>query len=393
MHLSEKVKWGLTIGLFVTAGLALIVGSIVKSESPWGMALRWVLTAALLFVVLKMLTPLLGLIAMVGFIPIWRGVLADIVAKPFMSLYMGGSTEPDPHPAYSVAYARRKQGKYHEAVMEVLKQLERFPNDFEGQLALAEIQAQDLKDLRAAEMTIERLCAQKGHTEKNIAFALYSMADWHIQIGHDGPAAQRNLEQIMRLFPESEFAGGAAHRIGHLSSMEILLPPEERKKFTLTEAPRDLGLRPSQEMPKPIELGGAEKAAEYVHHLEQHPLDAEVREKLAVLYADHYRRLDLAADQLEQLIDQPSQQPRLIVHWLNLLADLQVRCGADYETVRRTVLRIVERDPAAPAAQVARNRLDRLRLEFKSRQENQSVKMGTYEQRLGLKEGLPRREL
>ena len=52
-----------------------------------------------------------------------------------------------------------------------------------------------------------------------------------------------------------------------------------------------------------------------------------------------------------------------------------------------------EDEEAAPAAQVARNRLDRLRLEFKSRQENQSVKMGTYEQKLGLKEGSPRRQL
>jgi TolA-binding protein len=392
MHLSEQVKWTLTIGFFGCAGLALIIATIVKSESPWGMALRWVLTAGLLVVVLK-LTPLLALIAMVGFIPIWRGVLADIMAKPFMSLYTGGSTEPDPHPAYSVAYARRKQGRFHDAVMELLQQLERFPNDFEGQMALAEIQAQDLKDLRAATMTVERLCAQKGHAAKNIAFALYSMADWHIQVGHDGPSARRYLEQIIERFPESEFAAGAAHRIGHLSSMEILLPPGERKKFTVSEAPKDLGLRPSQEMPKPAETSGAEKAAEYVRHLEQHPLDTEVREKLAVVYADHYRRLDLAADQLEQLIAQPSQSPRLIAHWLNLLADLQVRCGADYETARQTVQRIIDRDPSAPAAQVARNRLDRLRLEFKSRQENQSVKMGTYEQKLGLKEGSPRRQL
>ena len=83
---------------------------------------------------------------------------------------------------------------------------------------------------------------------------------------------------------------------------------------------------------------------------------------------------------------------RLIAHWLNLLADLQIRCGAGYETVRQTVQRIVDREPTAPSAQIARNRLDRLRLEFKAREQNQSVKMGTYEQNLGLKEGLPHRQ-
>src|SRR5262249_48479954 len=137
-------------------------------------------------------------------------------------------------------------------------------NDFEGQIALAEIQAQDLKDLRAAAMTIERLCAQRGHPAKNVAFALYSMADWHLQIGHDGPSARRDLEKIVELFPESEFAAGAAHRIGHLGSMEILIPPEERKRFTVAEGPRNLGLRPDREVAAPAEMGGAEKAAEYV---------------------------------------------------------------------------------------------------------------------------------
>src|SRR5690348_18087515 len=55
-------------------------------------------------------------------------------------------------------------------------------------------------------------------------------------------------------------------------------------------------------------------------HLEQHPLDTEAREKLAVIYADHYHRLDMATDELEQLIQQPNQPSRLVVRWLNLLA-------------------------------------------------------------------------
>jgi len=388
MQLSEKVRWGLTIALFATAGVTVLVLSIVKAEDRWKMVLRWVLTGGLLLLILKVLSPMLGLIAMVCFIPIWRRAIASLIANPVASLYTGGNTEPDPHPAYSVAYARRKQGKYHEAVMELQKQLERFPNDFEGQLALAEIQAHDLKDLPAAAMTVDRLCAQRGHADKNIAFALYSMADWYLQVGQDGPSARRYLEKIIDLFPNSEFAAGAAHRVGHLANMEILIPPEQRKKFIVSEGPKNLGLQPARETAGPAETTGAQKAAEYVHHLEQHPLDTDIREKLAVLYADHYHRLDLAADQLEQLVDQPNQPARSIAHWLNLLADLQIRCGEGYDTVRQTVQRIIERDPTAPSAQIARNRLDRLKLEFKAREQNQSVKMGSYEQNIGLKKGL-----
>src|SRR6185369_5276674 len=125
--------------------------------------------------------------------------------------------------------------------------------------------------------------------------------------------------------------------------------------------------------------------ADYVKHLEQHPLDTDAREKLAILYVDHYQRLDLARDQLEQMINQPAQPARLIAHWLNLLADLEIRSGCDYDTVSQTVQRVVDLDPESPAANVARNRLAKVRLELKSKEEKQPVKLGTYEQNIGLK--------
>jgi hypothetical protein len=132
-------------------------------------------------------------------------------------------------------------------------------------------------------------------------------------------------------------------------------------------------------------------AAECVKHLEQHPLDTEARERLAVIYADHYGRLDLATNELEQMIEQPNQPGRLVVHWLNLLADLQIRGGAGFAAAQQTLQRIVERDPKAAAAEIARHRLALLKLEMKSKEKSQAVKLGSYEQNIGLKQGLPRR--
>ena len=108
----------------------------------------------------------------------------------------------------------------------------------------------------------------------------------------------------------------------------------------------------------------AQLAAVHVKHLEQHPLDAEVREKLAIIYAEHYQRLDLATLELEQLIEQPEQPAKRVAYWLNLLADLQIRLGSDYETVRPTLEKIVERFPDLPVAEMAQTRLDRLKLEL-----------------------------
>ena len=376
-----------------------------RSDDPARLVFRWVLTLPVIGVLIFWVGPMVadgGYTAAFAGIPatavcgialaiIWRHSLANLAAKPFTSLYDGGSQEPIPKPAYSVAQAKQKQGKYLEAIAEARKQLDRFPTDVEGQMLIAQVQAEDLKDLPAAELTIQRFCEQPGHAPQNTVFALYSLADWHLQIAQDREAAQRHLEKIIELFPESEFALGAAHRIAHLGSPDMLLAPHEEKKFAVPEGVRNLGLLRDPDHLRPVETNPEEVAAACVKHLEQHPLDTEAREKLAVIYADHYGRLDMAASELEQMIGQPNQPGRLVVHWLNLLADLQIRGGTGYETARATLQRIVDRDPNAAAAEVARRRLALLKLEIKAKEKSQGVKLGSYEQNIGLKMGLPRR--
>ncbi len=404
-HAWQIIRAVFTILIPVVVFGGLIVLTVIKAEDPARMAFKWVLTLIVLGFMVFKVAPIVGqggyggafggipLAAVCGLTLafIWRHTIASWVADPIGSLYDGGTTAPDPHPAYSVAQSRQKQGKYLEAVAEIQKQLEKFPADFEGHLMMAQIQAEDLNDLQAAEMTIQRLCAQPGHAPRNIAFALYSMADWHLAIGQDREAAQRNLEQVSALLPESEFALGAAQRIAHLADREMMMSSHDRKKIILKEGVKNIGLLAHSDHFRPAESDPALVATEYVKHLEEHPLDTEAREKLAVLYADHFSRLDMATSELEQLIQQPNQPSRLVVRWLNLLADLQVRGGADYETVRATIQRIIDRDPKAAAANVAQNRLAKVKLELKAQQKNQAVKLGSYEQNIGLKQGLPHR--
>ena len=379
----------------------VFVRCLKRSDDPARLIFKWILTVPVVLGMLFWVGPLatqseggafigVPLIAACGLVltAIWRHNLAELAAKPFTSLFDGGSEPPTPKPAYSIAQSRQKKGNYLEAVAELRKQLDRFPTDVEGQMLLAQIQAEDLKDLQAAELTIERFCAQPGHARQNIVFALYSLADWHLQIGQDREAAQRDLQKVIDLFPESEFALGAAQRIAHLGSTEMLLAPEDRKKFVVTEGVRNLGLLHDWGHLKPAEANPEQLAAEYVKHLERHPLDMEAREKLAIIYADHYGRMDLATGELEEMIAHPHQPGRLVVHWLNLLADLQVRHGADYEAVRETLQRIVDRAPDGAAAELARHRLALLKLEMKSNDKSQAVKLGTYEQNIGLKRGL-----
>src|SRR6059058_3587626 len=233
MSLTWEFIRGLLI-IILAVGIAgtIVTYSVMKADDPGQMIFKWIVTSGILALMYFWVLPMVGqggYGAAFGGIPatatcglalaiIWRHEIAGLIANPFASLYDGGNEEPDPRPAYSVAQARQKQGRYLEAVIEIRKQLDRFPTDFEGHMLLAEVQAEDLKDLPAAEMTIRQLCSQSGHAPINIVFALYSMADWHLKYGQDRDAAQRSLQQIIDTFPDTEFALVAAQRIARLTS-------------------------------------------------------------------------------------------------------------------------------------------------------------------------------
>jgi TolA-binding protein len=317
---------------------------------------------------------------------IWVPVLADWVSNTLGSLYTGGNQEVEPKPFYSVFRAMRLKGKYFDALAEVRRQLDKFPNDFEGHMLLAELQAENLNDLPGAEVTIHRCCNLPEQSPGHISFALNKLADWHLGLTKDREAAQCALEKMIELLPGTEMALRASQRIGHLADTEMLLSPHNRERIEVKKGVRDLGLVKGNDGRLRLPETDVEKeAAEYVAQLEKHPLDTHAREKLADIYAKHYHRLDLAINELEQLIQQPNHAARKVVHWLNFLADLQVQEGADHETVRATLQRIIDLFPESAGAQTAQRRIDTLNLELRSRDKNRSVQLGEYEQDIGLK--------
>ena len=102
-------------------------------------------------------------------------------------------------------------------------------------------------------------------------------------------------------------------------------------------------------------------AAAFVRHLEQHPHDSAIREKLAVLYARHFKRLDLATLEFEKLINGPLHSEQQVVRWLKLLAKMQIELHASVASVERTFDRILELYPHDPEANAARQRLEQVR--------------------------------
>ena len=64
---------------------------------------------------------------------------------------------------------------------------------------------------------------------------------------------------------------------------------------------------------------------------------------------------------------------------------LQIQAGKDYPAVKETLQRIIDREPNVAAAEIARHRLALLKLEMKGKENRDSVKLGSYEQNIGLK--------
>src|ERR1051325_4867022 len=208
------VKWLLTV--LVGGWVIWKAGLLRESEASWT----------------HVIVALVGGLCLAA---LWRRSIASVFAKPFTALYDGGDAEIEPQPYYSVTEAKRKRGRYAEAVAEARKQLDRFPTDFTGQMMIAEIQAENLNDLPGAEVTIQRLCEQPGHAPRNIALALGTLADWHLKYGLDREAAQQDLEQIIARLPGTEFALSAEQRIAHLATREQMLAPHERKVYAVPE--------------------------------------------------------------------------------------------------------------------------------------------------------------
>jgi TolA-binding protein len=322
----------------------------------------------------------------------WTPHLSDFLVSPLTSIFDGGNEPPERKPMYSIAMTKRNRGKPREAVEEIRRQLEQFPNDFEGVMMLARIQAEDLADLSGAENTLNHFSEWPAAPVKQVAAAYTQMADWHLKSA-DAESARAALQKIIARFPDSESALQAELRIAHLSEAEkMMLAKHDRQDMAVPEGAHNVGLLDSTEFLKPQEVEPGKLAAAHVKHLAEHPNDTEVREKLALIYAKDFKRLDLATMELAQLINEPKHKPKQVAHWLNMLANFQVELGADMPAVRATLGKIIEQFPNLPVADLAQRRLARLENEFKGLRQSASVKMGTYEQNIGLKYGGPRKQ-
>ena len=155
--------------------------------------------------------------------PSGRHSIIDIISSPLASLFDGGNIEVEPKPYYSICHSKRKKGKPLEAIVEIRKQLAKFPNDFEGTLLLASIQAEDMKDLSSAEMTLNHFCEWNEAPPPQVVAALNHITDWQVKIANDVDSARETLQRIIEKYPDTPASNAAAQRIAHLGGTQKIL--------------------------------------------------------------------------------------------------------------------------------------------------------------------------
>jgi tetratricopeptide (TPR) repeat protein len=392
-------------GLVILTLSGSLIGYILwqtlrKSEEPARLAVQWAITAVLVGIAWKWVVPVALTMPMIG-VPlvacmavaigvIWAPSVGAAISKPITGLFDGSSMVDEPRPFYSIAEALRKRGLYAKALEAIDAELEKFPNDMQGFLLRAEVQAEDMRDLPAAQATIEALLGQEGHEPKNLAFALNRLADWHLKFHSDGDAAKKCLEWILQLSPGTEMAYLAGQRLAHLNPAR-----HEDQKTTRTivmeRHEEKLGLNPEfKGFQLPKEDPDAILAA-HIERLEKNPSDNEARERLAVFYAEQYQRMDMAQDQFEQMLAQPGVPMKIICRWLHLLADLYIKNAQDVVSACKCLERILALYPDSPEAEKTKKRLMMIQREFKGTQTISTLQIGDYESNIGLKYGPPKK--
>jgi len=278
-------------------------------------------------------------------------------------------------PMYSRAIARMKFGKFNEAEWEIIHELEKCEDDFDGWMMLAELYAKNFHDVAEAERTVMELCAQPRTTPSQLSVALHRLADWQLNFVDNPDAARGALQIICERLPGTHLAHMAQLRINQLPINQQELrelrnprPIPVPEHFNLPMATRPIASTASRNALAKSELDkqkSVELANACVERLTHEPNDVPAREELARLFAEHLDQVDQGLEQLTLLLNMPDQPDAKRAEWLNLMAAWQIHYRKDLNAGRKILSRLVHEFPHSPEAAAASRGAQTLDVEYR----------------------------
>jgi len=306
-----------------------------------------------------------GIVLLIGGWPM-LGLAAAVILGP-MAGYAPAYLHPKkPRPIYARAIARMKFGKYTEAEWEIIRELERCEDDFEGWLMLADLYANHFHDLAGAERTILELCDQPQVNASQQAVALHRLADWHLKLGRDPRGARRALALLADRWKGTHLARMAILRMDQLpETAEELRDQQSAPPIPLPALGDNLDHRSGESEPKMERKQAARLANACVEKLKRNPDNVAAREKLARIFAEQLERADLGIEQIDLLLNMPNQPEAKRPEWVGLIAAWHLKYRQDLDSGRRALERLVKEFPATTQAITAKYRLEQLDRELR----------------------------
>lgn len=260
-------------------------------------------------------------------------------------------------PGYAAAIGKIKLGKYNEAEMEVIKELEHCENDFNGWMMLAELYAIHFQDFEQARQTIIDLCDQSQTTPSEISVAMHRLAEWYLRLRDDPVGARQALEAICTKFPDTHLARMARLRINQIpETKEELLEQRRGKTYHLPALHDEFDEAPRSE---PTDVMAVQRRADtLVERLKRDPMNIAARDELARLFADQLGRPALAIDQIDLLLEIEDQPANLRAEWMGLKAAWLLRQDENDPRGREVLEQILRSYPETLQALAARRRID-----------------------------------
>jgi len=309
-----------------------------------------------------MIIPALGLVWLGG-LPL-VGMAASAMIAPIAGYAPRILRARKASPMYARAIARMKFGKYNEAEWEIIHELEKSEDDFDGWMMLAELYARNFNDLAEAEQIVLEVCDQPRTNPSQLSVALHRLSEWHLTLGDNPDAARRALQMICDRLPKTHLAHMAQLRINQLpETVEELREQRCNKPIPLAGEEVDaVRMAPDPESGKEQALRMANACVE---ELTLDPNNVPAREKLARLLTERLNKVDQGLEQMTLLLNLPDQTDAKHAEWLSLMGQWEIHYQHDLEKGRRILERVIREFPHSLEAAAARRRLQSSDAEYR----------------------------
>jgi hypothetical protein len=247
-------------------------------------------------------------------------------------------------------------GKYEDAEVEVINQLEKKANDFHGWMLLAELYATKYHRLDDAAQVVIDLCRDPTISEVEASLACNKLADWQLEICMNPPAARAALDLLIQRAPGSHVA--------QMAELRLKTMPRTREDFLDQKKPKSIRLPALREhsamhaeQPAISKHEASLEANRLSDRLRYDPNDFDARERLAILLAENLGQANAGIEQLRLMINMPQTSGERAAKWLAQIASWERHLNKNEQRFRAILNEIIRLYPSATHAVAARRQL------------------------------------